>query len=107
MTVEDLNSMLYGSAGQKNLYRSSDIETHDHSNEIIDSHMQDHSASSTSAASAEQRAQGDASTAQDDACKRLDFSKEDGKSTLKELQTILESGKKYPVKFKYSKDLCL
>jgi len=37
----------------------------------------------------------------------FDFSKEDGKSTLKELQTILESGKKYPVKFKYSKDLCL
>jgi len=37
----------------------------------------------------------------------FDFSKEDGKDTLEELQNILESGKKYPVKFKYSKDLCL
>lgn len=37
----------------------------------------------------------------------FDFSKEDGKNTLNEIQTILESGKKYPVKFKYSKDLCL
>ena len=37
----------------------------------------------------------------------FDFSKEDGKDTLTELQNILESGKKYPVKFKYSKDLCL
>lgn len=37
----------------------------------------------------------------------FDFSKEDGKDTLKELQNILESGKKYPIKFKYSKDLCL
>jgi hypothetical protein len=37
----------------------------------------------------------------------FDFNKEDGKDTLEELQTILESGKKYPVKFKYSKDLCL
>ncbi len=37
----------------------------------------------------------------------FDFNKEDGKDTLKELQTILESGKTYPVKFKYSKDLCL
>ena len=37
----------------------------------------------------------------------FDFSKEDGKDTLKELQVILESENKYPVKFKYSKDLCL
>jgi hypothetical protein len=37
----------------------------------------------------------------------FDFNKEDGKDTLKELQIILESEKKYPVKFKYSKDLCL
>jgi len=37
----------------------------------------------------------------------FDFNKEDGKDTLIELQSILESGKTYPVKFKYSKDLCL
>ena len=37
----------------------------------------------------------------------FDFSKEDGKDTLEELKIILESGNKYPVKFKYSKDLCL
>ena len=37
----------------------------------------------------------------------FDFSKDDGKETLNQLQTILESGKKYPIKFKYSKDLCL
>ena len=37
----------------------------------------------------------------------FDFNKEDGKDTLKELQIILESEKKYPVKFKYSKDLYL
>lgn len=37
----------------------------------------------------------------------FDFSKEDGKDTLEELKDILESDKKYPVKFKYSKDLCL
>lgn len=37
----------------------------------------------------------------------FDFSKEDGKQTLEELKEILESGKKYPVKFKYSKDLVL
>ena len=37
----------------------------------------------------------------------FDFYKEDGKETLEELQKILETGKKYPIKFKYSKDLCL
>jgi len=37
----------------------------------------------------------------------FDFHKEDGKKTLEELQEILESGGKYPTKFKYSKDLCL
>jgi len=37
----------------------------------------------------------------------FDFYKEDGKETLEELQEILESGGKYPIKFKYSKDLCL
>ena len=37
----------------------------------------------------------------------FDFDKEDGKETLKELQIILESSKKYPVNFKYSKDLVL
>ena len=37
----------------------------------------------------------------------FDFHKEDGKETLEELQEILESGGKYPIKFKYSKDLCL
>ena len=37
----------------------------------------------------------------------FDFYKEDGKETLEELQEILESDGKYPIKFKYSKDLCL
>ena len=37
----------------------------------------------------------------------FDFDKEDGKETLKELQIILESSKKYPVNFKYSKNLVL
>jgi len=37
----------------------------------------------------------------------FDFSKEDGKETLFELQTILESNKQYPVKFKYNKNLVL
>ena len=37
----------------------------------------------------------------------FDFSKEDGKETLFELQTILEASKKYPVKFKYNKNLVL
>jgi hypothetical protein len=37
----------------------------------------------------------------------FDFHKEDGKETLENLQEILESGGKYPIKFKYSKDLVL
>jgi hypothetical protein len=37
----------------------------------------------------------------------FDFHKEDGKETLEKLQEILESGGKYPIKFKYSKDLVL
>lgn len=37
----------------------------------------------------------------------FDFHKEDGKETLKELQEILETGGKYPIKFKYAKDLML
>ena len=37
----------------------------------------------------------------------FDFHKEDGKETLVKLQEILESGGKYPVKFKYAKDLVL
>ena len=37
----------------------------------------------------------------------FDYSKEDGKETLEKLQEILEAGKKYPVKFKFSKDLSL
>jgi len=37
----------------------------------------------------------------------FDFYKEDGKETLEELKEILESGGKYPIKFKYSKDLSL
>jgi len=37
----------------------------------------------------------------------FDFDKDDGKETLKELQIILESSKKYPVNFKYSKNLVL
>ena len=37
----------------------------------------------------------------------FDYSKEDGKETLEELKEILESGKNYPVKFKFSKDLSL
>lgn len=37
----------------------------------------------------------------------FDFHKEDGKETLEKLQEILESDGKYPIKFKYSKDLVL
>lgn len=37
----------------------------------------------------------------------FDYSREDGKETLENLQEILETGKKYPVKFKFSKDLSL
>ena len=37
----------------------------------------------------------------------FDFYKEDGKETLEEVQRIMESGKKYPIKFKFSKDLVL
>lgn len=37
----------------------------------------------------------------------FDFNKEDGKETLEKIKEILESGKNYPVKFKYSKDLSL
>ena len=37
----------------------------------------------------------------------FDFSKEDGKDTLKDIKKILESDGKYPVKFKYSNNLVL
>ena len=37
----------------------------------------------------------------------FDFHKEDGKETLERLQQILESDGKYPIKFKYAKDLVL
>ena len=37
----------------------------------------------------------------------FDFSKEDGKQTLEDIQEIMEEGGKYPIKFKYSKDLVL
>ena len=37
----------------------------------------------------------------------FDFSKEDGKKTLEEIQKILEKDGKYPVKFKFSKNLVL
>ena len=37
----------------------------------------------------------------------FDFSKEDGKETLQDIQKILEKDNKYPVKFKFSKDLVL
>jgi len=37
----------------------------------------------------------------------FDFHKEDGKSTLEDIKRIMERNKKYPVKFKYSKDLML
>jgi len=37
----------------------------------------------------------------------FDFHKEDGKETLEKLQEILESDGKYPIKFKYAKDLVL
>ena len=37
----------------------------------------------------------------------FDFSKEDGKETLDDIQKILEQNSKYPVKFKYSTDLVL
>lgn len=37
----------------------------------------------------------------------LDFSKSDGKQTLTDLENILSENQKYPVKFKYSKNLVL
>lgn len=37
----------------------------------------------------------------------FDFSKEDGKETLQDIKRIMEEGGKYPIKFKYSKDLVL
>ena len=37
----------------------------------------------------------------------FDYSKEDGKETLQDLQDILEEHRKYPVKFKYSKNFVL
>lgn len=37
----------------------------------------------------------------------MDFSKEDGKETLENIKVIMEEGGKYPVSFKYSKDLGL
>lgn len=37
----------------------------------------------------------------------FDFKKEDGKEVLEDLQKILEQGKKYPIKFKYSTNLVL
>lgn len=37
----------------------------------------------------------------------FDFSKEDGKETLEGIQKIMESGGKYPIKFKFSQDLSL
>lgn len=37
----------------------------------------------------------------------FDYSKEDGKETLLGIQKVLEQDGKYPVKFKYSKDLVL
>jgi len=37
----------------------------------------------------------------------FDFNKEDGKQTLYDIQSILENGNKYPVKFKYSNNLVL
>jgi hypothetical protein len=37
----------------------------------------------------------------------FDFSTKDGKETLKGLEKIMETNKKYPIKFKYSKSLNL
>ena len=37
----------------------------------------------------------------------FDFCKEDGKETLEKLKEILESDKKYPVKYKHSDNLVL
>ena len=37
----------------------------------------------------------------------MDFDKEDGKETLENIKSIMEEGGKYPVSFKYSKDLRL
>jgi len=37
----------------------------------------------------------------------FDFCKEDGKETLEDIKNILEEGKKYPIKFKYSNNLVL
>jgi len=37
----------------------------------------------------------------------MDFNKEDGRDTLENIKNIMEEGGKYPVSFKYSKDLSL
>lgn len=37
----------------------------------------------------------------------FDFHKEDGKEALEDIKKIMETGTKYPIKFKYSKDLVL
>ena len=37
----------------------------------------------------------------------FDFSKEDGKETLQDIEKIMSEDNKYPVKFKFSKDLVL
>jgi hypothetical protein len=37
----------------------------------------------------------------------FDFDKEDGKETLEGIQKILEKDGKYPIKFKFSKNLVL
>jgi hypothetical protein len=37
----------------------------------------------------------------------FDFSKQDGKDTLSDLEEILSEGGKYPVKFRYSDNLVM
>ena len=37
----------------------------------------------------------------------FDFHKEDGKETLEQIKSIMEVGGKFPVKFKFNKDLVL
>jgi predicted O-methyltransferase YrrM len=37
----------------------------------------------------------------------FDFDKSDGKETLEQLETIMNQGGKYPIKFKYSNNLVL
>jgi len=37
----------------------------------------------------------------------FDFSKEDGKNTLEDIQRIMEENGKYPTKFKFSENLVL